>query len=691
MRNEELIALIGAHRGSSYGNEDGTLTNERAAALDHYNGRPYGDEEDGRSAVVSKDLKEVVDWLKPAIVKIFAQSGNIAEFVPTGEEDVETAKQESDIVNHVFMSENNGVLLLHDLVHDAALLKNAYCKHYIEEKETIKEEEYSGLTEDELAFLVQQLESRGEVKELSHEANLVTLDVEGQPVEIVLYDVRFRITEKEKKYLVEAVPAEEVRVSKKCKGSLQDSPFVEHVTTKTRTELIEMGMDADFVYSLPSHPDSDGNDATEDARDTVEGEEDAGTTFADASMDEIEYCEAHVRVDFDGDRKAELRKVITAGNRIPPGEEWNEVVESVNMTSLNLKRVPHRHIGESMDDDLCDLQQIMTVLKRNLLDNVYRTNSTEKAINERVNYEDALRHIAGNVIRVGGEDPIQDSVKYMAVSSIVQEIIPAIQMIEDDKQGRTGINDTNTDIDPNVLKEVNNKVFLEGVSKASAKIEMMARIFAEGIREIGLRVHELLVTHQDKEMTLQLRGEFVSVNPQEWKNRTDMRIKVGLGTGTEEEKRMNLSALSLEQDRMKEFGLVGPREAFNLFSEVAESLGEPSPNRYVMEPGSQEHQQFLQEAAQQEQSNPLAEAEMVKGQSAQQIEQMRTDFKLQVESAKLQNERQLAEFKAMLEQQTKDADLRSKEAIEIMKAEVQAFIAGLNLDIGKQGIGGEIG
>src|SRR5690349_22522425 len=37
-----------------------------------------------------------------------------------------------------------------------------------------------------------------------------------------------------------AVPAEEVRVSKRCRGSLQDSPFTEHVTRKTRSELREM-------------------------------------------------------------------------------------------------------------------------------------------------------------------------------------------------------------------------------------------------------------------------------------------------------------------------------------------------------------------------------------------------------------------------------------------------------------------
>ena len=61
MTNEELLAIIETHRADSLGVEDGELSNERALALDRYHGRPYGNEMEGRSAVVSKDLSEAVD------------------------------------------------------------------------------------------------------------------------------------------------------------------------------------------------------------------------------------------------------------------------------------------------------------------------------------------------------------------------------------------------------------------------------------------------------------------------------------------------------------------------------------------------------------------------------------------------------------------------------------------------------
>ncbi len=55
MNKEDLIRLIVANRENSLGIDDGELTNERAESMDRYHGRPYGDEVDGRSKVVTKD------------------------------------------------------------------------------------------------------------------------------------------------------------------------------------------------------------------------------------------------------------------------------------------------------------------------------------------------------------------------------------------------------------------------------------------------------------------------------------------------------------------------------------------------------------------------------------------------------------------------------------------------------------
>jgi hypothetical protein len=57
---------------------------------------------------------------------------------------------------------------------------------------------------------------------------------------------------------------------------------------------------------------------------------------------------------------------------------------------------------------------------------------------------------------------------------------------------------------------------------------------------------------------------------------------------------------------------------------------------------------------------------------------------------KEQNKNQLDLIKMQFDAEQKERDRESKEAIEIMKAEVQAFFEGLRIDIGRPGIGTEL-
>ena len=92
-----------------------------------------------------------------------------------------------------------------------------------------------------------------------------------------------------------------------------------------------MGMDRAFVDELPA-PNETDNDLQAYSRDSVSDESRTnGAQIIDRSMDEIEYCEAYVRVDYDGDGLRNW-KVVTVGNKIPSGEQWNEPIPAVAIT-----------------------------------------------------------------------------------------------------------------------------------------------------------------------------------------------------------------------------------------------------------------------------------------------------------------------------------------------------------------------
>lgn len=682
--NIELLAIINAHRADSLGTADGELSNQRASAMDHYHGRPYGNEVEGRSAVVSKDLSETVDWAMPAIMGVFTKSGNIVEFAPIGPEDEDLAQQESDYTNQVIMRDNNGFIILHDAIKDTLLLKNGYVKHLWEETEKVSTEEYEGLGLDDLTKLFSDLQSSGaEVEVIGQEERLI--DIGGMLVPS--FDVELKIKRKEGNVCILAVPTEEVRVSKRCRGSLQESPFTEHVTKKTRSDLIEMGMPHDFVYSLPAY-DSNDNDSETLARDSVSDEsDDEGTSANDRSMDEIEYCEAYIKVDVDGDGIAELRKVVTVGNKIPPGKEWNEPIDAVPITGFVSKRVPHRHVGESLDDDIADLMEIKTTLYRQLLDNIYLTNNNQWVVNERVNLADFMQSLPGGVKRVRGMEPVSGSYEPVMSTPIVGQIIPVLDMIESVKESRTGINSTTSGLDPDVLKQSTKGAFMENMNRASQKIEMITRMLAEtGVKEMVKQVHALLMKHQDKPRVVKLRGKYVPVNPQEWRDRTDLTVKVGLGTGNEEEKREKLMFLATLQEKLgMSFGMVGPKQAFAMFSDIVEAIGFQMPEKYAMSPDSPEFEKAM--ANKKGGGNQLAEAEQVKGQFALQAAQMKSQFDGQVKAMQAQHKQQLDMLNLQFKASEADKDRASREAIEAAKLEVQAYLKSLPVDLGQPGMG----
>ena len=647
--NESLVSIIQAHRRDSLGVEDGELSNERAVALDRYHGRPYGNEMEGRSAIVSRDLSEAVDWAMPAIMRIFTQSGSIAEFDPVSEDDEKQAETETDYVNQVIMKDNPGWIVLHDAIKDTLLLKNGYVKHWWEETEKIEEPCYKGLSIDQVQQLMAELQQDGaEVEIKAQEESVVMTEMGLMPV----FDIELKIKRKKGKVHLEAVPCEEVRVSKKCRGSLQDSPFVEHVTKKTRSDLIEMGMDRAFVDELPAYAIT-STSTQQTSRDSVSDETNTdGSSNSDRSMDEIEYCEAYIKVDCDDDGVAELRRVVTVGNKVPDGEEWNKPIPECALTGFVAKRVPHRHVGESLYDELADLAEMKTTMLRQMFDNIYATNNTQWLVNERVNLTDFLTSLPGGVKRIEGVDPVQGAVMPHVAQPIIGQILPVIDYIDGIKENRTGINKASSGMDPDTLNNVTKGAFMENMNRSSQKIEMITRLIAEtGVKEMVLRVHSLLIRYQDKQRIIRMKGKYVPVNPQEWKERTDLTVKVGLGTGNEEDKQRKLMMIADLQGKMLgPLGLVDAPHAFSLFADVVKTLGFESPDKYAMSPESPEYQAMKSKP---KPPPPEIMIEQMRQQGKQKSDQMNAQLNDQQQQRKMAMDMQLENNKQ--EMQARDA------------------------------------
>ena len=168
------------------------LAEDRSDAMDYYLGNMEKDmpAQDGRSRAVSTDVADTIEGLMPSLMDIFAGSDEVVRFEPVGPEDEEAAQQETDYVNHVFMQQNPGFMVLYGFIKDALLSKTGLVKIWWEENEQEERETYYGLDEQQYAALAYAVQmSDGAMKIVEHsvngEVNSGSASAEGTPPESV--------------------------------------------------------------------------------------------------------------------------------------------------------------------------------------------------------------------------------------------------------------------------------------------------------------------------------------------------------------------------------------------------------------------------------------------------------------------------------------------------------------------------
>src|SRR5215469_11412454 len=168
MSTSDLKAMLASEKANALAAISAArLAEERADAMDYYFGHMQKDmpAQEGRSRAVSTDVADTIEGLMPHLMDVFAGSDEVVRFEPVGPEDEAAAAQETDYVNHVFMQQNPGFMILYSFIKDALLSKVGIVKVWWEEREEESRETYYDLSEDQFALLAQDvLESDGATK-----------------------------------------------------------------------------------------------------------------------------------------------------------------------------------------------------------------------------------------------------------------------------------------------------------------------------------------------------------------------------------------------------------------------------------------------------------------------------------------------------------------------------------------------
>jgi hypothetical protein len=558
VNNEELAGIIDREIANSIGYFDSKLATQRREAMEDYLGEPYGNEVEGRSQYVSRDVADTVEGIMPSIMRIFTSQDEICRFEPQGMEDEEGAKQATDYVNYVFSRQNNGFVILYTFCKDALLQKNGFCKVYWEEYPKKRIEEYENLTPEQLTALIMQLQAQ------------------GSQVEILEQDetsVKLEVLDYSGKVCLDPIPPEEVRVNKNATWDLQKCRFVAHERRMTASELREMGIKTD---DLEPYPDTDWNQEKlarfrQDQEDFFE--DDAGHEPHEGYL----VRECYMLVDWDGDGIAERRMVLESGGNIlqkEDGEDCNYEIDRIPIVTTTPILMPHKLYGTSIADLVSDLQLLKTTLVRQILDNMYLTNNSRvMALDGMVNIDDLLTVRPGGVVRV----KTFDAVKPMQVPFFGAPAFQMLGYIDQVREVRTGQRHFQG-VNPDALNKDISGLALDKFTAASMeKIELIARIFAEtGIKEMMWSIFSLLQKHEKKAKVVRLRNSWVDVDPRSWADKYDLTVTVGLGTGSKAQFLQSASLIGQIQAEIVKGGGLGrvvtEQNVYNYGREVAETV-----------------------------------------------------------------------------------------------------------------------
>jgi hypothetical protein len=619
------------------------LMSDRAKALDYYYGRPLGNEIDGRSQVVTKDLMDTVEWIMPSLMRIFTTKQAV-QFDPVGPEDEELAKQETEYVSHVLWKQNDGFMLIYSWLKDALLQKVGYVKYWWEETEKVCHEEYTGLTQEQVTLVMQELEQQGDVEIVGAE---VGHTAPGVPQ---TFDIRLKVTTKQGRLKVEPAPPDETIVSGDCKGGVKKAKFAGSLRKITRSDLMEMGFSRKELQDVTDFTWNQTQVAT--ARD-----ENQNTQKADEGIDwatkEVTLLECFTCVDVDDDGYAELRHFLVHGD----GFLINEEADEVQLESWTPIPTPHRHVGLDMYDLTEDSQRINTGLTRSLLDNAYFSNNHRLAYNKNtVNVNMLQINRPGGHVAVDG--PPGTEVFPIPVADIASRLLPVIEFFQLRREKATGVGEMTNGVDADVLAQSTKGAYMQAAGAANQRIEAIARIFAEtGLASLYSSMHRMLMKHQDWPTRFKIKNQWVTVNPTEWQERANLTVSVGTGTSSKEEIRANLGAMGQVLQTLAQVpGLVQARNAYAYGRRMQVELGFEGDD-FLTDPSSPEYQTFIQ--SQTPPTDPYVEGAKIKAQSDKE--------------------------KAQLDALNKAADRNQERDLTITKLEVESGV-----DLAKAGIGAEV-
>jgi hypothetical protein len=340
------------------------------------------------------------------------------------------------------------------------------------------------------------------------------------------------------------VPLEEFRIAPDARD-LETAVYTCHLTEKSLSELVEMGFDPSLVKT------AEGSNPMFTALATARDDGRAswyGVLNREGPNRKVWLREEYVLYDLDGDGISERLCVHRVDNTIlriepcdyQPFEYWCPYP------------MQGRFIGQSLADKTMDIQRVNTVLERNMLDSLYFSTAPGTYIHEASigdhTIDDLLTVRPGRLVRFKGNmAPVPEQ-----RNDVSQTAMAAIEFKIRQREARTGITRLNKGVDEDALNET-----ASGQAALMTRGQQMERYvirqFAEGVARLFMK-KVALMREYGQPFQIRVDGQYRMVDPSQWPQDFEVQVKVGLGSGSKQERIIYRQQIGQVQGMLKMSG-----------------------------------------------------------------------------------------------------------------------------------------
>ena len=435
MSDEDILKALDVNIKSAIGFYDSELSKERKKVTDYYNASLPRPQHDGNSKYISQDVYTGVQAMTANLLETFSAGSKIIKFSPIGQEDIEMARVCSSYTEHVLFKMNDGLSVFQSVIMDGLMARVGVCKAFWEQRSEFQEEEFSDLTSDQLDLILA-------------DEDVTLLESDTDETGLLFGTIEREIDTSQ--VCIMPVPPEEFIIEPQAK-SLEDVDFVAHRTTKSLTQLRQMGYDEEKISNIS---DDESTSLETDPEILARFENIGASRKNDAygyidQVREVMVYESFIRLDVEGTGEAVLHKVCKAGNQILEIEK----VDRLPFMVFCPLPTPHSFFGSSFAEKLIPTQNAKTVLTRSILDHTVITNNprylvTKGALTNSRELADNRNGGIVNVTRPDGVVPMQQA-------SMNPFVFQTIQLLSDDVENNTGVSKLSQGLDKNAVSQQN--------------------------------------------------------------------------------------------------------------------------------------------------------------------------------------------------------------------------------------------